>query len=206
MLNEIFKYILSNIPELAFLIVLVAGTIYLTVKTMKLLERFRNVESHCNSCKTNSFPALNSKLDDIIYSLNSLIVYLKGKDKNLNMALFKSNSPLQLTDLGVEILKACGGKDEIDKNIDLFITNIESKNLQTALDVQEFASILMIDYFNNTLMFNSIKDYMYKNPIYTYKDLEGNERQVSMDIHTVTMVMGIYLRNKYLDRHPELNT
>lgn len=203
MLNEIFKFLLQHFPQIALFVAVVVITVMVTVRVIRVIERIKKLEGGCDGCKTESLPQMSKKLDDIRYMLNSVIVYLNVKDKNLNIQLFKSNSPIQLTDLGFKVLEVCGGKHIIDSNIDKFISDIDQKQFKTALDVHEFAPMLMLDYFNNTEVFNSVKDYMYKNPIYKVKtgDLES---QVSMDTHNITMVMGIYLRNKYLAKYPEL--
>jgi len=150
----------------------------------------------------NTLNTLSTTVTAFGTNLNGLIIYLKGKDGNMDTSLFRTQSPTQLTSLGEQILSEAGGKDFVDNNLEILLDEISKNNVKTALDVQTTAP-MVISNISNDDKFTSIKDFLYKNPQYKVKPEE--ESVVSLDMNVITNIMGIYLRNKYLERHPELD-
>jgi hypothetical protein len=143
----------------------------------------------------------NAKLDEILKEIrevkdkvNDLWKNNRMDGMNKNLALLESKSPVTINELGQLILKEYKGDKNVDSNIDLFIKEIESKSLKTALDVQQYSEKLILSNFAYD-MFNEIKNLIYQNP--TYKDK-------SINIEVMSLLTGIYLRDKYLNEHPEL--
>lgn len=211
MLTEVFKYILEHSATIAFIIVLIGCAIWVTFKLTRMLNRFVNIENQCKNCKDETVPNLNdrlikidSSLFGIFQSINALTVYLKGKDASMDISLFKAQSPIQLTDLGTKILYEIGGHKVIDDNLDIFISDMEKQDFKSGLDVQNYSSALILNSFSNEI-FTPVKDYIFKNPVYKYNPGEGKEAQIPLDLGTVNQVIGIYLRDKYFEKHPELN-
>ena len=165
--------------------------------------RFKRTEEDCKKIESEISPALKSmskSIDSISSDFKSLVVFLGGKHGDMKQELFISRSPVQLTDFGSEILVNSGGKKFIDDNVDSLVKKIEIENLKSALDVENFARVLLVKE-SQTDGFTTIKNYMFQHPTYKSGDFSAN-----LDIPTISNIMGIYLRDKYFDRHPELKT
>ena len=84
------------------------------------------------------------------------------------------------------------------------MTGMDMQDIKTALDSQIYAPIV-ISQVSNRSSFNPIKDFAFENPYYKEKDSNGNNTAfVRLDMDTITNIMGIYLRDKYLEKHPHL--
>jgi hypothetical protein len=117
--------------------------------------------------------------------------------------LFISKGPIQLSELGERILIAIGGREFIDNNLALLVKEMDIQGIKTALDAQTYAPII-ISKISNQDSFNGIKNYAFKNPFYKEKNSSGEEISIPLDMGTITNIMGIYLRDKYLEKHPSL--
>lgn len=209
--DSIVSYFLSHWPYFTIALAVIIALIVITWRIANAYHhwkgRVENTEKDCGKIDGHIFPKLDS-IDSSINSLNgsfnNLVVYLKGKDGSMDISLFRSRSPIALTELGERVLNAIGGKEFVDNNIELLIKEMDAHGIKTALDSQTFAPII-INKISNQDNFNKIKDYAFKNPY--YKENENTEREIRipLDMGTITNVMGIYLRDKYLERHPELN-
>lgn len=103
--------------------------------------------------------------------------------------ILSSNSPKQLNEKGEKLLEESGIKDIIEDHIDNFIEGLEKERLKTAHDI-ELRSFYLLKESENTDIAIPLKKYLYDNP-------HG-------DINTILLAGSIYLRNKYLEKHPEL--
>ena len=207
MWSELYSWIGKHYPLGIFVICIIAITAYVVTHFLRWTHRVEKVEDECKKIEGHLKPQLvsiNSSLTTLNGSFNSLIVYLKSKDGDMDTSLFKSKSPIQLTELGQRLLITIGVKGFIDDNIERLIKEMDLKGIKTALDSQTFAPIV-ISEASNWDSFNHIKDYTFKNPYYKEKNKNGQDIGVPLDLGTVTNVMGIYLRDKYLERNPHLN-
>ncbi|MDP1762474.1 MAG: hypothetical protein Q8L07_01220 [Sediminibacterium sp.] len=206
MLDEVLKWVEERYPKLIIIALAIIITWVLAKIYYHWVNRLKKAEEECKKIEGHLTPQLasiGSSLNTLNGSFNSLIVYLKSKDGKMETSLFISKSPIQLTDLGKRILAAIGGEDFINKNIDELINSMNDEGIKTALDSQTMAPIV-ISKISNHNTFNAIKDYAFKNPY--YKEILNNEEiAVPLDMGTISNIMGIYLRDKYLQRHPELN-
>jgi hypothetical protein len=212
MFDEIYKIIIHHYPWIGLMIAIVVAVIIGTYKTTKLIFRFKKTEEDCKGVKTEltrietSVEGVKESVNVMNSSLMNLIMYLKTKDKSLDTSLlFIIRSPIQLTEFGHHLLDDIGGKVAIDNNIEELLSKMETQDFKSGLDVQNYASLLIMTAFNNDEIFTSVKNYMFANPVYRYNDGE-KILQCQLDMTTVNTVLGIYLRDKYFEKHPELNT
>ena len=99
-------------------------------------------------------------------------------------------SPYSLTVEGEKHLIASGGKACIDSNLEYFLSELEKRNPQNALDVEnEARDVIWVG--SRMPFFNEIKNYIFLDP-------EG------ISLISTIAAMGIYLRDKYFEIHPEL--
>lgn len=102
----------------------------------------------------------------------------------------KSFSPFQLTDIGRKKIKTLGFDNIFEVNKTDFLTFIDSEQPKTKYDA-EIASIKSVVVLFEKEYFNQIKSYLYNHP-------EADER-------TLRTTLGIYIRDKYFELHPEIN-
>lgn len=106
--------------------------------------------------------------------------------------LYEKGSRLEITREGMEILERIGFKADIDDNLPKLLTLLEERNPKTPFDVEQL-SIGLIRYLMMTRkvdIFNRTENFLYNHPEYNHPEY--------------FKTAGLYLRNKYLDKHPEL--
>ena len=223
MLPPIFKWLSENYPLVFLVIVLIGLTIYITTVVNKLLTRFKKVEKTCDSKIPelqskleigvnlsgvienkidNHFETtkeLNTKLLALSKNINVLVTFLTVKHTDLQSGLFQSFSPIQLTELGLEILNTSGGKSYIESHLDALLKEMENQEFKSALDVQSFATSLILKEFDSD-DFIHIRNYIFQNPVYRP---EGKS-DIAINSPVMNQIIGIYLRDKYFEKHPEL--
>jgi len=133
------------------------------------------------------------KVDGLGRKLTSIISYLGTRDSKA-MAVINSGSPMELTDLGQDLLNASGGKEFVESHLDGLLQLIEKDSPKTGLDVENAAKGIIVDVSDNS-DFRQIKNFIYNNP--SYKDID-------VSLATLATVIGIFLRDFYLEKHPEV--
>lgn len=108
----------------------------------------------------------------------------------------KSQSPIDLTILGRNLLNESGAKKFIDENWQEFEQLINQGDNKTAYDVQDSVSRIIGKRENDPEM-DQLKNFAYHNP-----QFHGN----TLIFSDIQKVMVIYLRNLYLERHPEITS
>lgn len=141
---------------------------------------------------------MDQKLDAIIIAVNGISRFLSGSQDKFPDINF-TNSPLQLSNIGTSILEDIGGKKYIDDNCIELIHLLEEKSPKTGFDVDEQSTILLTQMTLDA-RFNPIKNYIFHNPVYRKGTFECN-----LHMLIVIQIMGLYLRNRYFQRYPELN-
>jgi hypothetical protein len=212
MLETCIKFLAEHWPKLTVLLCIVIIAVSITwvfaKKAFHWKGRIESTEADCKKIEGHILPKLqdiSTSISGLAGSFNNLVIHLGAKDQSLDKSLFMSKSPLQLTPLGLEILLAIGGKDFIDAHVDTLISEMDAIGVKTALDSQTIAP-LVINKVSNEDSFIFIKNFIYKNPIYRTKTVSSEEEiSVSLDMSTVSNILGIYLRDKYLAKHPDLN-
>lgn len=106
------------------------------------------------------------------------------------MELYKAESPLKITEKGMEIIEKIGFKKTIDDNLPYFFKFIDGLKPKSALDVEE-TCIGVIRYLitdKKKIIFNDVENFLYNNPQYNKPEY--------------FKVAGLYLRDKYLEQNP----
>lgn len=183
---------------------------HIVPQLVRINNSIDNLNSSVNNLKISfntlkgSVSALNGSFNILKGSFNNLVVYLKSKDDKMDASLFLAQSPVELTELGKRVLAAIGGKIFIDNNLHDLLTGMDMQDIKTALDSQIYAPVV-ISQVSNRSSFNPIKDFAFENPYYKEKDSNGNDTAlVRLAMDTIANIMGIYLRDKYLEKHPYL--
>jgi len=142
---------------------------------------------------------LNKKiepLDATIKKMESFVVRLCGALESggeiSKIQLYQSGSPLNLTDKGKNELTNIGFIEGINTNLDYLLSLIDKFKPASAFDVEKI-SIAVINYAINdseVKIFKTVEDYIYSHPEYNNPEY--------------FKAAGIYLRDKYFERHPNL--
>lgn len=211
MADIVLNWLKENCPLLLAAFILIAATVVVTRRISKLISRFSHVEMACKEIpeiKSNVHlsSALEYKIDQqtvtvqsLTTSIAQLITFLSTKHSDLSSALFRANSPIQLTETGIEVLEKSGGKKYLEDHLPDLISKMENEAFKSGLDVQNFALSLIMREFSSD-DFVTIRNYIFQNPNFTAAD--GQEIPLGATI--VQQVISIMLRDKYFDKHPEL--
>jgi len=210
MWEAIFKFINDNYPVVGLLIIAVSIALYINNKYHHWAGRVKKNEEDCRKIDSVIAPQLTS-ISGSVSSLNTnfkvLVTHLQSKVTAFDVQLFMSQSPISLTPLGWEVLRVVDGAKYIDDNETELLNEMDLQGVKTALDTQTIAPIVITKISANN-NFKHIKDYLFNNPNYKskdYKDKDGQPLVVALDMNKIAHVMGVYLRDKYLRKHPELN-
>lgn len=115
--------------------------------------------------------------------------YLTSASGDFDHTELQSYSPLKLTDKGEKLIKEIGFDNVFEKHKDDFCRFIESENPKLKYDVEK-AAIKAVSALYNKEYMGFLKVYFYNNP--------------SRNLKNVSPTLGVYLRDKYLEKHPEI--
>lgn len=209
MWETIFNFLAENYPTLLWIIV----AIFVSWQAFKLYNRFKKIEEISNNvpCNTHQENIKNIQgslpiLHDIKESIRKIEEYIIRNDSQAIDSLLRKCSPYKITFLGDLLLNDSGGRKCIEENIGFFIQEIEKMNPLVALDVEQY-SLSVLNSNLKSQLFNDIKNYIYNAPDpITLTDEDGQSRELSIKIEDVLMVMSIFLRDKFFERHSEIDT
>lgn len=207
--DALFKMVFDNIPTIGMCIVFIGCTWWVRGVFMDFKYRLLKIESDIAQLARNQLAFdkrltnlenrminFENRMINLEHNFDLLITHLKAT-RLLDQG-FLTRSPIELSDVGKSILLATGGKDYVDRNVDILVAEIEKKAFKSPLDVQHYCHRLM---FNGSYAdeFMPVKDYVFNHPVYK---TEGQE-PVALDLLLAIRIMAVYLRNQYFDRHPE---
>jgi hypothetical protein len=198
MFEQIIKLLEAYWPHGILLVIAIAATWLIAKQYFHWTGRVEKIEKDCSKIGSKIDGHVIPKLDALNTSIGSLVVYLKTKDKSMDAALFQSRSPLCLTAFGREFLENSGGRKFVDDNLSYLISEINKFPIKSPLDVENISS-LVISNATSLDSFTPIKDYIFHKPVRT-----GSTGTISLDFARVSSILGIYLRDKYLQTHPDL--
>lgn len=189
------KYLIDNWPVLAILIIVAYGV----GKIVHIATRWqdKNEQRHKDSDKRHD--NVENALKDIskrVATIERFLIKNGGADYN---EFTQMNSPRQLNPKGRRLYNESGSALFLLNKKDVLLRMLSSEmnklKVKTALDVEILAQKVCLDVSRNE-EFKPIKDYIYTHPIF-----EGS----NVSIDTISMLMGLELRNEYLKMHPEID-
>jgi hypothetical protein len=206
MWEEIFKWLAEHSPIVMIMIILVVITFIVAKAYLEWGHRVTKVEAECSKIESIIIPRLNSmeaSINSLASSFRSLIAHLSAKDPTINITLFIAKSPFELSPAGEQILNESGGKAWVDRNKEVLFINLDNSPIRSALDVQIEAPKTIAQWFAMD-DFIPIKNYIYNNPQYKPTPDSPPNPTVPITLESVASIMGLYLRDLYLQIHPEL--
>lgn len=115
--------------------------------------------------------------------------FLTRNNSEFNPTELQGYSPLQLTEEGKRFIHNIGFSVIFNKNKDDFLYCIENENPKLKYDV-EAAAIKSIYTLSDKDYMAFLKEYFYNNP--------------NRNLGNTAPTLGIYIRDKYLEEHPEI--
>ena len=212
-MEAIFSYISEHSPSIGLIIIVAVAVYYVTMYHVSIQNTRKKVDGLPCDAHLEKIVENGNKIDALdakVVSIKNTTDRLCGIVDDIREALIfkgiidpasalKKFSPYQLTEIGTKMLEVSGGKRCIDQNLDLFMSELRNRSPLTPYDVEKISLDVLLQY-KNTPTFNGIKKFLYNMP----ETVEGVGKATSISIFTVAQVMAIYLRDFYLEAHPEL--
>ncbi len=115
--------------------------------------------------------------------------FLTRNNTNFNPSELQAYSPLKLTTEGENLITKIGFDNIFEKNKDDFYKCIESENPKLKYDI-EIAAIKSVSVLYDKEYMSFLKVFFYNNPKRSMQD--------------TAPTLGVYIRDKYLQEHPEI--
>ena len=165
-------------------------------------KRFADINKRFADVNTN-IKDITRDVKDLTKDVISIKSFLSTKYKEDIDLVSLKNSPTKLSDLGNQILEEINGNNFINDNKEWLISRLEEEKPRTALDVENSAFIVFVNFCNNE-KFDGIKNFIYNSPEYNVKDNKGCDRKYNLSLMDVCFILSIPLRDMYLESHPEI--
>ncbi len=225
MFDIVFGWISANYPFL-FVILFVAVITWIVCKRYyKHMDKFEEISNKVNNLPCSSheetYRRQEEKLNHIAERIENLpckanadayrdiremmitiTTYLATKDTTAKGLFSQKASPRQLNEEGKKLFDDCNGEHFLQNNEAELIEAIASRNPLTALDVENIANEVLITRLDSPI-FNELKQWVYNSPNREL-NVNGERKQYAVTMTDVCFVLSLPLRDKYLERHPEL--
>ncbi|MFH1255299.1 MAG: hypothetical protein V1667_02420 [bacterium] len=186
MINIIWEFLSNNFPQIAgyFLFVCLFG--FAVFKATKFYIKISN------TC--NDHGEIKKKLNLLLEKFSSLITALYEKEIIKDAGMFETKSPVKLSAAGDKFVEDIGWKNIMDneeKRQNLFDL-LDKLNLKTKADAERYSLIVLNELYSSREInpFAQIKEYLYNN--------------ANVNKQTAIYACSLYLRDRYLEIHPEI--
>lgn len=109
----------------------------------------------------------------------------------------------ELTEKGRNLYNLIGGDEFLQANKSRLFEQMDTKNLRTAYDVQEFAYIGLL-WMQTDPIFDDIKSILYNAPATEITNADGTTSTHEYGISDACFVLSLPLRDMYLQEHPNI--
>ena len=181
-----WDYLWTNYPQVATCIFIILAIIFAVYFITKFMERTNRV------CK-NEFPVFKKTLERIdksLITLNTILIERKQLERNF----YESGSAIKINELGYELLKTSFAQKLLDENINSWIIELEKIGFTSPLEVEKGSYTLMLNKMDSP-EFEKIQTFTYNNKSF---------KEMPLVYSDILFVMGLYLRDKYLEKHTEI--
>lgn len=144
------------------------------------------------------------RVDSMGDQLSAISRWIMKLDPAAIDALAPKFSPRRMTVAGLSLFEKSGARKALDEGAEEFMRQLEERNPQTPLDVEDAAYSVLMQNLSSPV-FNGIKNYIYYQPErITLKNDAGEDIQVDISLLVIIRLMSIELRDRYLQAHPEI--
>lgn len=176
----------------------------------KLSENIQMLPCESRKEQISETQKAHKDLYQTVMSTNDMVTeiskWVMKSDADMINQLVKKCSPFRITPVGEIIFEKSGAKKAVDVNQDKLISLVENTEPKTPYDVENNASSILIQNIGDD-MFHDIKNFLYYSPdkISVLDPTTDKKIEVSLSIHALIKIMSIYLRDKYFEKHPEID-
>ena len=192
--SEFLNYLFENWPILAIL----AAVCYLAARITRSITKWEDQNSQRHKDSERRHDEVDASLRDIAQRIETIERFLIKKGGANYNDFTKMNSPRKLNDKGTRLFNVSGASKFFEEKkeglLKLLSFEMNKIRVKSALDVEIYANKVCYDISGNK-DFKPIKDFIYTHPIF-----EGSD----ISIDTISMLMGLLLRDEYLKIHPEI--
>jgi hypothetical protein len=139
--------------------------------------------------KLHTLKVIEIAVDKIKQNIKVMGDYLTRHHAKFNPAELKAFSPVQLTEIGIKLIKEIGFDHIFNVNKTDFFSFIDSEQPKLKYDV-EVASTKSIYVLADKPYMQFLKVFFYNNP--------------DRNLENMASTLGVYIRDKYLGEHPEI--
>lgn len=132
---------------------------------------------------------IKTTIDKIKNNVKVIGDHLTNTDSNFNHSELQTYSPLRLTDEGKKFIKDLGFDNAFEKHRDDFFSFVNDEEPKLKYDVER-AAIKAVYALSDKDYMSFLKVFFYNNPDRSMKN--------------VAPTLGVYVRDKYLEEHPEI--
>lgn len=134
---------------------------------------------------------LNGCMDKMKINLGVISSYLTRNHTKFNPSELQTLSPFQLTDQGNQFIKTIGFDNVFEKHKNDFFEIISNENVKLKYDVETAAIKAIFVVYDESYM-DFLKIYFYNNP--------------GRNLENTAPTLGVYVRDRYLENHPEITS
>lgn len=144
------------------------------------------------------------RLDSMGDQLSAVSRWIMKLDPKSIDSLAPKFSPRRMTKAGLSLFEMSGARKALDDGADVFLEQLNERNPQTPLDVEDEAYNVIMQNLSSPV-FNEVKNFIYYQPEkITLKNDAGEDIEVSISLLVLIRLMSIELRDRYLSAHPEI--
>ncbi len=134
---------------------------------------------------------LDGTMGKVKNNLTVVCNFLIGTNSGFGDGRLQSYSPAHLTEEGLDFLsdKKTSFISVFEKNKDDFFRSVDDERPQTKYDVENVSVRCVVNLWSQSY-FEPVKVYLYNNP--------------KEDVKRFALLAGIYIRDRYLEIHPEI--
>ena len=206
-MNELFKESqskLSKLPCESHALDIAAHKERIT-RLDRLIEKLDKLpcEGHKESISENrrTIDRITSTLNENKEMLVRLSKWAMKVDNSLIDSLSVKCSPMRMTKSGEHLYKLSGADKALDKMKEKLIEGIENASPRTEYDVEDLAYEMLIRNMGDIAL-DQVKRFVYYAPDKLHIEETGED--IRFDLYSILRLMGIRLRDMYLETHREL--
>lgn len=206
-MDAVLAWLLDKLPIMGVILVVAVVAWWASRYFKKLEDSRKKVDSLPCDARKNDIDRLSrmeAKVDSINEQVSDISKWIMHVDEEMIDSLARKCSPMTMTKIGRDLFRESGAEKAMDENYEFLLSELEQKKPQTPFDVEDEALSVLLANMSHP-MFNEIKNYLYYKPErIPFTDENGDRKEVRVSMFAVIRLMGLDLRDRYLDRHPEI--
>lgn len=180
-------------------------TSFARLETLPCADHSNTLSGHSGKISdiSSTLSGIESKLDLLIKMIPLLGTPKESVLSNDNPSLSQKHSPRVLNENGNTVSSLFKCREFFSGNKAWLVEELEKFKPKTALDAESLSMVVM-KISSSDDRFNTLKNEIYRSPSIPLKDESGNDRNYEINLEDILFIISIYLRDEYLQLHPEI--